>query len=72
MFHVVGNDTRVQQIMNDLERGGAGLGRMVEQGWVAEAAAALQYFLAMKLRKPLIPTYIQALALGKLGDMRQL
>lgn len=66
MFHVVGNDTRVQQIMNDLERGGAGLGRMVEQGWVAEAAAALQYFLAMKLRKPLIPPYIQALALGKL------
>lgn len=56
---------RVQQIMNDLERGGgAGLGRTVEQGWVAEAAAALQYFLAMKLRKPLIPEYIQALALG--------
>lgn len=50
--------------MNYLERGGTGLGRVAEEGLVAEGAAALQYFLAMKLKKPLIPQYIQALALG--------
>lgn len=64
LFRVIGNDERVQQIMNDLERGGTGLSRIREQGWVAEAATALQCFLAVKLKKPLIPPYIQALALG--------
>lgn len=65
IFHNVGHDLRVQQIVNELERGGPVMvSRLLEEDWVTEAASALQYFL-MRLRKPIIPHHIQALALGK-------
>ncbi|KAF2895679.1 hypothetical protein ILUMI_10459 [Ignelater luminosus] len=64
VFHAAGHDVRVQQIANELERGGTGLRNLLDQGWVIESAAALQYFL-IRLRKPLIPPHIQALALDE-------
>lgn len=66
VFHAAGQDLRVQQIANEVERGSVtGLRRLLEQGWIIESASALQYFL-LKLRKPLMPPHVQALALGKL------
>lgn len=64
VFHAAGHDARVHQIAHELERGSAaGLRRMVEQGWIIEGASALQHFL-LRLKKPLLPPHIQALALG--------
>ncbi|KAF5278461.1 hypothetical protein FQA39_LY05950 [Lamprigera yunnana] len=62
VFHAVGHDQRIRQIMHQLERGGAGLQHLLQPGWAMESAVALQQFLR-HLKKPLIPQHIQALAL---------
>lgn len=64
LFHGVAHDGRVQQIVDDLQKGSARLQKVVEQNWVAEALAAVEYFLVMRLKEPLIPHYVQVLALG--------
>lgn len=64
LFNGVANDRITQQIVDDIQKGGAGLENVIKQGLVAEGVSALQYYLVMRLKEPLIPHYIQALALG--------
>lgn len=63
LFHSVEDEARVQQIVSEVDRGNNGLQRILDQGSPGDCAAALQYFL-IRLKKPLIPHRIQALALG--------
>lgn len=64
LFTSMRSDRRIQIIARELEKGGPGAYKIMEESTIQENSAGLQYFLLF-LKKPLVPSHIQALALGK-------
>ncbi|KAK9729816.1 RhoGAP domain [Popillia japonica] len=62
LFRISRHDGRIKQIANEIHKGGRGLEKLLEDCTIREIASGLQYFL-LNLKKPLMPTYVQSLAL---------
>lgn len=63
IFISMRNDRNVKTIAHEIERGSSRVYKMIEDSSLQENSGALQLFL-LYLKKPLVPAYIQALALG--------
>lgn len=63
IFLTMRNDRHVNALAHEIEKGSLRAYKIMEESTLQENSAALQHFLLF-LKKPLVPTNIQALALG--------